>query len=289
MATASDEHPDRAEHEPDSERAALDAGAFAGLLDLVEDFLVDGFRRPRAAGPESEGRAGRAPGEAPAGAARLAGGPPRPAPSAPSSAKPSSVSPAASAPPDSLAEVAREVAACRLCDLHRQRRHAVPGEGVERPAVLVVGEGPGADEDRTGRPFVGPAGQYLDKWLQAVGLSRERNCFITNIVKCRPPANRDPLPEESSACFPYLQRQIRLLAPRAILCVGRISSRLLLGRESPISSLRGSVHEVGGIPLVATYHPSAVLRNPDLRRPVWEDLKRLRSALGPGGPAGIPD
>jgi uracil-DNA glycosylase family 4 len=158
----------------------------------------------------------------------------------------------------------------------------VPGEGTSRPRVLVVGEGPGFEEDRSGRPFVGPAGRYLDKWLQAIGLDRGTNCFIANIVKCRPPGNRDPLPEESAACLPYLQRQIALLQPRAILTVGRISTQILVGRSVGIGELRGQRYTYRGIPLVATYHPSAVLRNQSLRKPVWEDLKLLRSVLGDG-------
>jgi DNA polymerase len=179
--------------------------------------------------------------------------------------------------------VAREVAACRRCGLHAGRRNAVPGEGAEKPLVLVVGEGPGADEDRTGRPFVGAAGKYLDKWLAAVELSREANCFIANVVKCRPPGNRDPQPEEAAACRPFLERQIELLRPRAILTVGRIASRLLLGREDPIGALRGRAYEYQGVPLVPTFHPSAVLRDASLRRAVWEDLKRLKSILDTHG------
>jgi uracil-DNA glycosylase family 4 len=144
-----------------------------------------------------------------------------------------------------------------------------------------VGEGPGFEEDRSGRPFVGPAGQYLDTWLAAIGLDRRRNAYIANIVKCRPPGNRDPLPEESAACLPYLQRQVALLRPRAILTVGRIATQVLTGRSEGIGQLRGSLHSYQGIPLVGTYHPSAVLRDKErLRAPVWEDLKRLRSLLG---------
>jgi DNA polymerase len=146
--------------------------------------------------------------------------------------------------------------------------------------VLVVGEGPGAEEDATGRPFVGKAGQYLDRWLKAIDLDRGSNCFIANIVKCRPPGNRDPLPEESAACLPYLQEQIAILSPRAILVVGRIAAQVLTGHAAGIGDLRARQHTFGDLPLVATYHPSAVLRDSSLRAPVWEDLKRLSALLG---------
>ncbi len=291
MATRSDPPVNRDHRQP---RPPGEPGALPGLpelLDLVEDYLTGGFRRAeRVVRPA--GRAGRradAASEAPAmphvEAPRSPLRPHRQTPSAAPGAIPSAESQTPSAAQDSLAAVAREVAVCQRCALHRERKRAVPGEGADRPAVLVVGEGPGADEDRTGRPFVGAAGQYLDKWLQAVDLSRERNCFIANVVKCRPPGNRDPLPEETAACLPFLERQIRLLAPRAILCVGRVASRTLLGRDSPIGSLRGRVHDYRGLPLVPTYHPSAVLRSPDLKRPVWEDLKRLKLALDSGASA----
>lgn len=182
----------------------------------------------------------------------------------------------------SLQTLAEEIRICRKCGLHENRTRAVPGEGVSRPRVLVVGEGPGGEEDRSGRPFVGPAGKYLDKWLEAVGLDRSSSCFITNVVKCRPPGNRDPLPEESAACLPYLQRQIELLEPVAILSVGRIATQILTGLSAGIGELRAGQHTYQGIALIATYHPSAVLRNPELRKPVWEDLKRLRSLLDHG-------
>lgn len=221
------------------------------LLDLVEDYFRDGFRQPHPQ-PELVGQN-------------------EPSPRSPSSPQD---------PADRLAAVAREVAVCRKCALHRGRKSTVPGEGVPHPMVLVVGEGPGADEDLTGRPFVGKAGQYLDKWLKAIELDRSSNCFIANIVKCRPPGNRDPLPEESSACLPYLKRQIEILQPRVILAVGRIAAQILSGQAAGIGELRGKSFSCGSIPVVATYHPSAVLRDPSLRAPVWEDLKRLRSLLG---------
>lgn len=180
---------------------------------------------------------------------------------------------------DSLEKIAQEISQCRRCQLALGRTTTVPGEGVPQPIVMVIGEGPGADEDRTGRPFVGRAGQLLDKMLAAINLNRETNCFIANVVKCRPPNNRDPLPGEVTACRSYLERQIRLLKPRAILTVGRISAQTLLETTEGISHLRGRQHTYRGIPLFATYHPSALLRNEELKRPAWEDLKLLRSYL----------
>ena len=185
-----------------------------------------------------------------------------------------------------LAGIAEEVALCKKCELWRGRRKPVPGTGSNDPSLVVVGEGPGQEEDNTGIPFVGRAGQYLDRWLGAVKigqdqtpLSRQTNTFIANIVKCRPPNNRDPKPDESTACLLYLERQIEILKPTAILCVGRISSQILTGMSSGIGALRGHVYRYRDIPLVPTFHPSAVLRNPELRTPVWEDLKLLKSLL----------
>jgi DNA polymerase len=153
---------------------------------------------------------------------------------------------------------------------------------VANPRVLVIGEGPGAEEDATGRPFVGPAGRLLDKMLAAVGLSREGNCHIANLVKCRPPGNRDPAPDEQAACRPYLLRQVAALRPSLILCVGRVAAKALTGSEEGIGKLRGRWFEWEGIPLIATYHPSALLRDESLKRPAWEDLKRLRERLEAG-------
>ncbi|MDR0497468.1 MAG: uracil-DNA glycosylase [Treponema sp.] len=188
---------------------------------------------------------------------------------------------------DSLESVACEIKSCEKCGLAATRTLAVPGEGVANPLVMVIGEGPGADEDRSGRPFAGKAGQYLDRMLEAIGLSRKRNCFIANIVKCRPPENREPEQEETSACFPYLERQILLLRPKIILCVGRVAAQNLLRTSQGINALRGEFRELrlGGdteqetiIPVLCTFHPSAILRDePAKKRPAWEDLKLLRS------------
>jgi uracil-DNA glycosylase len=153
--------------------------------------------------------------------------------------------------------------------------------------AMVVGEGPGAEEDATGLPFVGPAGKLLDKMLSSIGLSRDTNCFIANVVKCRPPLNRDPQPDERDACMGYLRRQIALVRPVAILCVGRVAASALLGTEEGVGRLRGHWRELEGRPLLVTYHPSALLRDEALKRPAWEDLKlfreRIAAAMGPLG------
>ncbi len=181
-----------------------------------------------------------------------------------------------------LEAIAAEVRACSACPLARARKNAVPGEGVPAPLVLVVGEGPGAEEDESGRPFVGPAGRLLDRMLASIGLSRESNCYIANVVKCRPPRNRDPEPAERAACSPFLRRQIEALDPKAILCLGRVAAQSLLGTAEGIGALRGSFRDFEGRSLIATYHPSALLRDESLKRPAWEDLKRLRDFLGAG-------
>jgi len=176
-----------------------------------------------------------------------------------------------------------DVRSCSACRLAQTRKNTVPGEGVPRPLVMVVGEGPGADEDESGRPFVGKAGQLLDKMLAAIGLSRQTNCFIANVIKCRPPNNRDPHPDETAACAGFLERQARLLAPAFILCTGRVAAQTLLDTHEGIGRLRGRVSKLklagAEIPFLATYHPSALLRNEELKRPAWEDLKLLRSEL----------
>ena len=151
--------------------------------------------------------------------------------------------------------------------------------GVENPDVLVIGEGPGYDEDKQGLPFVGKAGILLDKMLAAIGLDRKTNCYIANIVKCRPPQNRDPFPQEQDACFSFLEAQINILKPKMILCMGKISSNKMLNQKSPIGTLRGQIFEYNNIPLMVTYHPSALLRNEQLKRPAWDDLKMFKAKL----------
>ena len=178
-----------------------------------------------------------------------------------------------------LEEVAQKVASCSRCALSKKRTHTVPGMGVPHPAVLVVGEGPGAEEDAQGLPFVGPAGKLLDKMLEAISLSRDTNCYIANIVKCRPPNNRTPLPEEADACISFLEAQIHILKPKLILAAGRTAAQNLLKTTEALSRLRGAFRDYNGIPLLVTYHPSALLRDVSLKRPAWEDLKLFRAEL----------
>jgi uracil-DNA glycosylase len=172
-----------------------------------------------------------------------------------------------------------EVRTCTRCPLHATRTQGVLGVGPRRSDWLVIGEAPGAEEDRRGEPFVGAAGQLLDAMLRAIGLDRKTNVYIANVLKSRPPNNRDPKPEEVAACLPYLVRQIALLEPRILLAVGRIAAQNLLGTDAPLGRLRGRVHYFGerNTPLVVTYHPAYLLRTPADKRKAWEDLKFARS------------
>lgn len=164
------------------------------------------------------------------------------------------------------------VADCTVCDLHRTRTRTVFGVGNRNADWMIVGEAPGAEEDRRGEPFVGKAGQLLDSILQGIGLSRE-TAFIANILKCRPPSNRDPKAEEAEACRVFLERQIALVQPRLLLAVGRVAIQNLLGSDEPVGRLRGRVHQYAGVPLIATYHPAYLLRTPAAKAKVWDDLK----------------
>jgi DNA polymerase len=186
---------------------------------------------------------------------------------------------AVAAVPDAAAwEVLRtQVLQCTKCPLHLTRTQGVFGVGPKRADWLVIGEAPGAEEDRRGEPFVGAAGQLLDAMLRAIGLDRATNVYIANMLKSRPPGNRDPKPEEIAACLPYLQRQIELLRPKIMLAVGRIAAQSLLGTQAPLGRLRGQVHRFGDTPLVVTYHPAYLLRTPAEKRKAWEDLKFART------------
>jgi DNA polymerase len=164
------------------------------------------------------------------------------------------------------------VARCTDCGLHKDRNRTVFGVGDVRADWLFVGEGPGADEDAQGEPFVGQAGKLLDNMLAAIELRRGANVYIANIVKCRPPGNRNPLPEEAAACAPYLRRQIALIRPKLIVALGKVAALNLLGREATLSSLRGRVHDCHGVPLIVTYHPAYLLRTPQDKARAWEDL-----------------
>ena len=186
-----------------------------------------------------------------------------------------------------LEKLAEEVGQCRSCDLGSLRTNAVPGEGNPSARIMFVGEGPGADEDAQGRPFVGRAGQLLDKIIAACGLKRS-DVYIGNILKCRPPENRDPRADEIIACLPYLQRQIELIRPEIIVALGAHAARTLLDTTKSIGQLRGQFHEyyagLGQMPvkLMATYHPAYLLRSysPENRRKVWEDMKKVLTELG---------
>ncbi|MFL5603488.1 MAG: uracil-DNA glycosylase family protein [Gemmatimonadaceae bacterium] len=179
---------------------------------------------------------------------------------------------------DTLEEIAKKVAKCTRCPLYETATNGVPGEGNPRAKLVCVGEAPGAKEDETGRPFVGQAGQLLTKILAAIDLTREQ-IFIVNVLKHRPPGNRNPRPEEVEACSPYLIRQLELIKPKVIVAFGTFAAQTLLNTKTPIGQLRGLVHKYHGIPLVVTYHPAALLRNPAWKRPTWEDVKLARRIL----------
>jgi len=186
-----------------------------------------------------------------------------------------------------LEKIADEVGKCCKCELGSSRKNAVPGEGTPKARVVFVGEGPGADEDAQGRPFVGRAGKLLDKIIGAMGLERG-DVFICNILKCRPPGNRDPRPEEIVSCLPYLQKQLEIIEPEIIVALGAHAARTLLNTNEAIGRLRGRFHEyytgIGRAPikLMATYHPAYLLRSysPENRRRVWEDMQKVLTELG---------
>ena len=194
-----------------------------------------------------------------------------------------SVSQQSGPPTESLdwPELEARVAGCTLCSLHQGRTQTVFGVGSRTADWMIVGEAPGAEEDRRGEPFVGRAGKLLDEMLRAIGLSRE-TVFIANILKCRPPNNRDPAAAEALACRPYLDRQIELVQPRLILAVGRIAAQQLLGSDETVGRLRGRIHLLhkSEIPVVVTYHPAYLLRTPGQKREAWKDLCLARQAIG---------
>lgn len=175
----------------------------------------------------------------------------------------------------SLDAVAAHIAQCRGCSLYSTAKNSVPGEGNPNAGFICVGEAPGQTEDELGRPFVGRAGDLLSKILDAIQFKRE-DVFICNVLKHRPPGNRNPAPDEITACSPYLLRQLELLQPRVILALGTFASQTLLQTREPIGKLRGLVHRFHGVPLICTYHPAALLRNPAWKRPTWEDVQLAR-------------
>jgi uracil-DNA glycosylase family 4 len=178
----------------------------------------------------------------------------------------------------SLEALAKLIEECTRCKLYKTAKCAVPGDGDPNAELMCVGEAPGASEDETGHPFVGQAGALLTKILAAIDLTRDQ-VFITNVLKHRPPGNRNPQPDEVAACSPYLVRQIQLVRPKVILALGTFAAQTLLDTKTPIGKLRGAVHRYYGIPLIVTYHPAALLRNPAWKRPTWEDVKLARHVL----------
>lgn len=184
--------------------------------------------------------------------------------------------------PQALQAIRAEIGDCTRCPLHRNRTNIVFGEGDSNAELMFIGEGPGADEDRQGRPFVGRAGQLLTRMIEAMGMDRSR-VYIANVVKCRPPQNRDPEPAEIQTCLPFLEAQIKAIGPAVIVALGRIAANTLLDTKAPMSNLRGEFRDFRGIPLMPTYHPSFLLRQEQDRRfkaDAWSDLKKVMGLLG---------
>ncbi len=182
-------------------------------------------------------------------------------------------------PSETLTDVRIDLGDCRRCRLSEKRTHIVFGAGNEAARLLFVGEGPGYEEDQQGVPFVGAAGQLLTRIIKAIQLTRDE-VYICNVIKCRPPGNRNPLPDEMEACFPILKRQIQAVRPDCICALGTFAARVLLGTDQPISRLRGRFHDYRGIKVMPTYHPAYLLRNPEKKKDVWEDMKQLMKEIG---------
>ena len=182
-------------------------------------------------------------------------------------------------PPETLTGIRKDLGDCQRCGLGRLRNHIVFGSGDPKARLVFVGEGPGRDEDLQGEPFVGAAGELLTRIIQAIQMSRDE-VYICNVVKCRPPGNRNPLPEEVATCLPFLQRQLEAIKPDFIVALGKVAAQTLLGTDQAISRLRGRFHDYHGMRLLPTYHPAYLLRNPEKKRDVWEDMKMLMRELG---------
>jgi len=180
-----------------------------------------------------------------------------------------------------LVELSRMVASCTKCRLHTGRTQTVFGEGSPRAKLMFVGEAPGREEDRQGRPFVGQAGQLLTKIIEAMGLKRE-DVYIGNVLKCRPPENRPPEPDEINCCQPYLLQQIELIRPKVLCALGKYAAMVLVRKEGSITTLRGQFFDFQGTPVIATFHPAYLLRNPSAKRLVWEDMKKVKAYLETG-------
>jgi DNA polymerase len=185
----------------------------------------------------------------------------------------------AAAPSMGWVELKQAVSGCTQCGLHKSRTQTVFGVGDQNADWMLIGEAPGAEEDRLGDPFVGQAGRLLDSMLAAIGLSRARNVYIANVLKCRPPGNRNPEPEEVARCSPHLLRQIELVKPRLILAMGRFAAQTLLNTDASIASLRGKVHRYAGVPLIVTYHPAYLLRTLPDKAKAWQDLVFARKTM----------
>jgi DNA polymerase len=182
------------------------------------------------------------------------------------------------APPGWI-EIKQAVPACTACGLHRTRTQTVFGVGDENAEWMLIGEAPGAEEDRLGDPFVGQAGKLLDNMLAAIDLKRGENVYIANVLKCRPPGNRNPEPEEVAKCTPFLKRQIALIQPKLIIAMGRFAAQTLLSSDASIASLRGKVYRYEGVPLIVTYHPAYLLRNLPDKSKAWQDLLFARKTM----------
>lgn len=179
---------------------------------------------------------------------------------------------------ETLETIREDLGDCRRCGLAGARTHIVYGSGNASARLVFVGEAPGSDEDRQGLPFVGRAGQLLTKIIESIGLRRD-DVYICNVLKCRPPGNRNPEPAEVDACSPFLRRQLEAIGPRIVCCLGTFAAQTVMGMRVPISRLRGDFHEIDGIRYIATFHPAYLLRNAGKKREVWEDMKKIRSAL----------
>ena len=180
---------------------------------------------------------------------------------------------------NSWEELKCECAGCQKCGLGATRTNLVFGIGNENAEVLFIGEGPGEQEDLKGEPFVGRSGQLLDKYLDAIGLDRKKNIYIANMVKCRPPQNRDPQPAEQDACICWLREQVRLMKPKIIVCVGRISAQRLIGQDFKVTKQHGEFIEKNGVLMMGTFHPAALLRNPNNKPQALEDFLKLRDKI----------
>ncbi len=174
-----------------------------------------------------------------------------------------------------LEDLDKEINTCQLCGLGATRNKFVFGDGNPNADLLLIGEAPGAEEDKTGIPFVGRAGKLLNDILKAINFERE-DIYIANILKCRPPKNRDPLPSEREVCKPHLYKQIELIKPKVILCLGKVAANVMLNNKDSLTKMRGSIHEINGIKTMVTFHPAALLRNPNWKKPTWEDVQKLR-------------